>query len=630
VSQRVPPNRETLGLTICGALGVWIGVHVLRTYLPALVWYVSREATTAEQIGIVSLGVFGVGLLAGLAIRLFGGSRPAWRFGVVLVGLIVAWQALPANVSQPFLSFAAWVVWLWWFHAFLRELSRRNATTVIVPSMLLGLAAQVGGQTALHGLDLPLLSGAYGLAASVILGGAFIVALYLTLVKGSPTVPVDRTPEPGAVWIAFATGPYLFLQLTLLINLGRLQVISGWALWPIALFVGLSVGLGLACLTWAPSRVVRVGLGITALALLGPGEWMEGSSILAIVPLQAALALLLHAAASATANTRHGMFSVASAAGWLLFLGLFYALYTGAASSLTWSLAAIAVTVPAIWSARSARLPNLRPAAAAVAAVALGVGVSVLPLPTADAGANEQRVPGEIRVMTYNLHQGYDELAIPSAPALANVIAEADADLIALQEVHRGANIAGGADLIAYLRWRFPDYDIVFGPSYTSVMGNAIMSRYPIREWGVGQYPPGETFLTRGYVWAMIEGTPDDLLFVSTHLSSAEEQDAVRAVQADALLAHWGGRHRSILAGDYNSFPASAVIGGVLDSGLRDAVAERDPEFVLDPTENWLGTRLDYVFTSQDIEPVSTRVVFSPASDHPAVIATIRPLDSAP
>jgi endonuclease/exonuclease/phosphatase family metal-dependent hydrolase len=624
VSQRNPPARETLGLTICGALGVWIGIHVLRTYLAALIWYVSREATTAEQIGAVSLGVFSVGLLAGVAIRLFGGWCPAWRFGLLLVALLVAWHALPANVSQPAVSFAAWVVWLWWFPAFLRELSRRNAATVIAPSLLLGLAAQVAGQTALNGLDLPLLAGFAGLVASILPGGAFVGALYVTLVRDRRISRTHPVTETNAVWTAFVAGPFLFIQLTFLVNLGRLQVMSGWDLWPVALVVGLSLGVALASLTWAPSRVVMVSLGIVAMALLAPGEWMVGWSILAVVPLQAALALLLHAAGSDTNTRGPGKFYVASAAGWLMFFGLFYGFYTGAAAPLTWVVAALAVSAPAIWLARPARLPALRPAAAAVAVVTLGVGISALLLPLSDVTATDERDPGEIRMVTYNVHQGYDERAMPSAAALADVIAEADADLIALQEVHRGANIAGGADLISYLRWRFPDYDIVFGPSYTSVMGNAIMTRYPIREWGIGQYPPGETFLTRGYVWVIVEIAHEDLLFASTHLSSTEEPDEIRAAQADALLAYWGGRPRSILAGDFNSFPDSAAVGTLLESGLKDVVAELDPEYIHDPSEDWLNRRLDYIFTSQDFEPISTRVVFSPASDHPAVIATVR------
>ena len=111
--------------------------------------------------------------------------------------------------------------------------------------------------------------------------------------------------------------------------------------------------------------------------------------------------------------------------------------------------------------------------------------------PIFSATALAARVPPEdVRVMTYNIHQGFDARPSPTAPAIADVIEEANADLVALQEVNRGANIAGGADLVAYLRWRFPDHHVVFAPSYTNVMGNAIISRYPTLNWGWAHYPP--------------------------------------------------------------------------------------------------------------------------------------------
>ncbi|MEX2284776.1 MAG: endonuclease/exonuclease/phosphatase family protein [Gemmatimonadota bacterium] len=85
--------------------------------------------------------------------------------------------------------------------------------------------------------------------------------------------------------------------------------------------------------------------------------------------------------------------------------------------------------------------------------------------------------------MTYNLHQGYDAAALPAMQRIANEIGSTDADIVAVQEVHRGWDLLGGADLIAYLRWRWPEYHVVF-TSTNGLWGSAILSRFAPRSAG--------------------------------------------------------------------------------------------------------------------------------------------------
>jgi endonuclease/exonuclease/phosphatase family metal-dependent hydrolase len=625
VSHAGTSPRDALWLLACGALGVWIGVHVLRTYLVSLIWYVSRDATTPEQIGIISLGVFSAGLLGGIASRFLGDAQPAWRFGALVTALIIASQTLPVSATMPAIPFAAWVAWLWWCPAFLQEMSRRGASHLIVPSVVLGLAAQGAGQTALHGLDLPLLSSVYGIIGSVALAGAFMLALIMTWPRQTPgagDIPVSSASSP---WAALAIGPYLHLQLTLLANVGGLQTISGWGLLPVALVAGISMSLALAALRQPLSRAARLACGLVALLALVTIETSGGWAILAVIPAQVALTALFHGTTEPIADPRHGAYYSASATGWIVFFLLFYGFYAVNVPFATWIVGLVVVTGASMWRSRPSPIGSYRLAGTAALVVAAGLGMHLgAILVTHSMPDHPESTPSSLRVMTYNVHQGFDARLSPSMPEIADLIERADADLIALQEVHRGANVAGGADLIAYLDCRFPDHHILFGPSYTRVMGNAILSRYPIIDWGWEFYPPGQTILTRGYVWVTIDTNAGHLMLVNTHLSSAEEPDETRIEQVNALLAFWDGRPRTIIAGDMNAIPASDVIASTQDSGLIDSTTALDRQYLLEPSKDWDITRIDYVFTSPDIEPLVMHVVFSSASDHPAVITTAR------
>lgn len=85
-----------------------------------------------------------------------------------------------------------------------------------------------------------------------------------------------------------------------------------------------------------------------------------------------------------------------------------------------------------------------------------------------------------LRIATYNIHGavGTDGLFDPAR--VAAVLAEIDADVVALQEVHSGA---AGGNLLAHLRAAL-DVETVSGPTLfrsDAEYGNALLSRYPVR-----------------------------------------------------------------------------------------------------------------------------------------------------
>ncbi|MCG0238352.1 MAG: hypothetical protein L6E13_03570 [Firmicutes bacterium] len=265
---------------LAGAAGVWLGIQGLRLFLTMVVWNVAEDQP-ATRMALWALGLYLPGLLAWVPARLAGGARPAWRFGLLFGLLTVLRPVRFGPVWTPALAFTAWIAWLWWWPAFLQELVRRRALGAAVPGILLGLMAQVAGQTALGGLDLPYLRSPGARAAAVLLVGAFLLCLWQLhrgpdREKGAPAGGEEASAALGAA----LTGPYLFLQLTWLANLGRIEIFGDWELAAAALFVqaGLASGL-LGALTPLRSRPLRIGFAALGVGLALAGERLSGPGL---------------------------------------------------------------------------------------------------------------------------------------------------------------------------------------------------------------------------------------------------------------------------------------------------------------------------------------------------------------
>lgn len=613
-------SADLLATLAAGALGTWLGLHALRAYLMMVVWNVAEDAP-ATRMGMVAAGVWLVGLLGWVPARLLGGSRPALRLGALLAALAVARQALPGEVLSPVLAFSGAVAWLWWLPAFWQEAAQRGAAGWLAPAALVGLAGQVAGQAALHGLDLHVLAGPWSVLGGAALAGTFLAALSRAGREPAPNLSVSK---PGPGWGPLAFFPFLFLQMTLLANLGRLEQLSGWGLPATALLVEASLLGGLAALLAAPGRLPRLGLGALALVLVAFGLELRGWLVLAIVPAQVGVALLLDAAFAPRTSPRGGRVYALAAAGAIALFALLFLFYARDVWPPLWPAAGL-LLLAAAGGPGAGSTGDSRPLAAAAALAAAGLGLSLIPAgPAAPAPGP---APAELAVLDYNIHQGLDTWSVPALPAIADLIEASGADLVALQEVNRGWNISGGVDAVAYLRWRLPQYHLVYGPMHSDLFGNAILSRYPIRDWGWERYPLGPSGLPRGYVWATVPTQAGEALFVSTHLTPYQrlgEEDRERLEQAELLLGFWGGRARAILAGDFNNEPDSPAIRRLLAGSLRDALAERGLGQASTYRADRPYQRIDYVFTSPDVDAIAAEIPGVAASDHLPLLVRLR------
>src|SRR5439155_11957627 len=244
--------------TLAATLGTWMGIQAVRMTLAMIIWNVAEDNTT--YAGQVAAEVFIAGIVGSFLVRLVPLRRQAVWLGA-LFGLIVVFrQALPGENTSPAFAFASWIVWLCWLPAFIRQAGRAGLLRDAATGFILGVALQVAGRIALHGLDLELIDGPLSVIAALLLAAVFVAA--------NLSVPDGNAPPSGA-WGALVVGPYLFLELTLLTGLGRIEVDTRLPQVVAQLAVALAFVVALALAVVPIRRAVRVlvvALGAAALA----------------------------------------------------------------------------------------------------------------------------------------------------------------------------------------------------------------------------------------------------------------------------------------------------------------------------------------------------------------------------
>jgi endonuclease/exonuclease/phosphatase family metal-dependent hydrolase len=206
-------------------------------------------------------------------------------------------------------------------------------------------------------------------------------------------------------------------------------------------------------------------------------------------------------------------------------------------------------------------------------------------------------------------------------------------------------------------------YGVAFGASHGEgfSFGNAVLSRWPIKESAVTPLPGGEGSEPRSVLYACVDSPVGDLAVFVTHLAWRFHEGAVRQAQAVAVAAEVGARTSrlgagappALLLGDFNAesdsdevrylkgqttlgqgrcvyfADAFAVAGG----GSRGDTFSKSNPFAATLREP--DRRIDYVFVQRhndDVrgEPIDARVCFDRPvdgvfpSDHFGVLATLR------
>src|SRR5438093_471536 len=395
-------------------------------------------------------------------------------------------------------------------------------------------------------------------------------------------------------------------------------VIAGGTWWLGMLFVG----LGLAGGSLAMSR--RYPRGIAAAAACAAGAalvWYVHAPVFSLVG-----GLLLSAGVLLAAGTIPGaplkaagsplVVTLALALGWLAFVGTAFGFYAYWAY-LPAAYAAIGVVVVATLLSPGAGLPAWR--ALPIALVPIVVGVPLLALLLTPQSPVTKDPTNTFRIMTYNIHQGFNSGQVPSLDMLVDVISRESPDVLVLQEVVRGWMIDEQHDALAVLAERL-DMPYVFGPNIGDLYGNAILSRFPMTdvrrvhfaiESSVKHQPRGAVGVRVG-----------DVVIVTTHLDDIADSSAIRQEQVRAILREWDGERIAVIAGDMNADPADLEMSLFSEAGYGDLGAPAGPTTTMDDPPK----RIDYIWGIGVIGSSPHTVMALGASDHRAVVVNVTKL----
>ena len=237
-----------------------------------------------------------------------------------------------------------------------------------------------------------------------------------------------------------------------------------------------------------------------------------------------------------------------------------------------------------------------------------------------------------LRVMTWNIAAGHGDLS-----KTADVIRQADADVVALQEVDAHWDLRSlFADQPAELA-KALDMHVRFGPIYQlpgesgsalREFGVAILSRHPIVEFRNHLLPRlstqsavTEPELMPGFPEAVLDVDGARVRVFNTHLDYRADP-RVRHLQVAATMARLDAVSGPIvLMGDLNAPPDAAELVPLFGR-LRDAwPAGPDAGFTY--PANVPVRRIDYILTSPDLRARNVRVLPIDASDHRPVVADL-------
>src|SRR5829696_6034112 len=444
---------STVAELAVAALTVVSGLQLLRLMVSTMVGvYRDRLGAPLAGLALFAFVVVALGLLAAPVARLLGRPRAlvVSVAGVALVRLVL--QLVPDATARWLLAPVGVVLFCWFVPLWL---ARDGRGVVLAVAAVLALAAVGGGpgpERSGNG------AGRVGLAAVLPLAGV---------------------------------GPALFLHALVWQNLGWQAVLGGRSQEAAFLLVMVgNLGALAAATAAALAREARWPLVVTAVGGLAVAVALtERATLAAGVLGQAATAVLLVVVVRRSGGAAGlGPTVAVWTAGMGLFVLLVFAYYAAydmvlpAGNGLLPVLAAVLVGLAAAGAIRFGRDQGRQ----GRDLVPLWAGVALLAAPLllwATAPGAVEAAPGParpVRVMSYNLHFGFDVRGWSDLEGVARAIQASGAEVVGLQEVSRGWYVNGSTDMLAWLQRRLRMPHARFAGASDPIWGNAVLSRYPI------------------------------------------------------------------------------------------------------------------------------------------------------
>ncbi|MCA9883513.1 MAG: endonuclease/exonuclease/phosphatase family protein [Anaerolineae bacterium] len=625
-------NRWAIALV---ALVIVMTLQLLRAYgvfvINNMIWW-HDWPTAIAIIGSVML----VPLLIPLAVRLLGLSRALLLATALLALARLGMQLVvsPRDISPLLnwlgmgLALSSWGLLLLWLR---QTQGRLQAAYHFVVGLVLGLALD----TALFGAyltwDYIWQTGPLPLLTAVVVSAAMIFVAW-QLQKPALSKPEEaplRSQWPMLVLLPVVMGYVLYWQNVSMINAALTVTTAVSTAMLLVINAGVLVAVnryGGAESSWWRFILALAGALLTMWLLpIASGVVV----VLLVIAGQLSAALLLHEGlvgrASEVKFASAWRTALLTILGSLMLVGLgmlYYVRVRGNISSVgdVPLLAGIALLVLMLaislqWgTSQRWRLAPLLPL--------VGLVVSLLLILTRPTIATIEPTDS-LRVISYNTHYSLGMDGFASVERIAQVIEEDGADVVLLQEMSRGRINSGSTDMAEWLSQRL-GMNYVYAPFGDYQQGVVTLSRVPIGDHYYGALPMEYAGEQRRYLLTEIpmpDGDP--LRVINAHLTVAWLGAEDRMPQFDVLLDLWNDEPRTLIAGDFNTYPGNDDIEAVLAAGLVSA-----QDTIGDPQENTVAadfptTRYDWILVSPEIELSDFVVVDTTASDHRPVAVTI-------
>lgn len=593
------------------------GVSVIRVFFPAFIWYMSENLPLLGLLG-VAVGVLAAGaILAALARRI---QERRWPLLISVVVLAVARVVLQFSPTALIDSLAAIVGLVAWFTA-------------------VGL---LWGPTGSARVNLPISVSAalcLDLLARMVLGGNAIVFQHTWFWQGLTVLamflmviaawkPMGGRRQSGSL---FVLGPWLLAYFMLIGNPASFWL-DGAPMHMAFALAGVICTVSLLVSWLGPTDRRFPSFAAALLVLIAAAAWWLQVTPSFLPAILAAIALPLLAG--------RGRLRV-----WGLLTGFLVLLFASLASlydvTLGTSIALASSAVAALFTTSTERQSAKWPVAlAASTALLCCLGLVLWTEPTAayasraatdgteqtEADQGHLDSPDAVTVMTFNTHQGLDAELHSSHTAVAETIAIASPDIVALQEANIGRATNGFVDIVGLIQ-RTGGYEYVYygANSADGVYGNAVLSRIPLHSVKVHHYEDRSSE-TRSYIEATVELSGGNLRFVTTHLDHLTGPSSVRDSQVSELVDSIEGETPTLLVGDFNGTTDSPEIQTILSAGWTDVWAEAG----LGNKVTYLGNgadsppvRIDFMFTSPGVHVDDPMLLQSRASDHLPLLAKV-------
>ena len=605
-----------IGEVTFGVIGLLFLFADLRTF--SSTFQLTFFGASNTNLGVAAAAVFATSFLA-LLVGARLGPRRAVGLSAVIFGLAtLALTASRSNWLDLALSVIALAAGFWWLALF--HSSRvADAPPALARALPIAFVLDLALRAALR--TQPVVDLAFPVAVGVVLVAVLVFgAAGLASLSGvrqwtapNPVGTLALIAAPGLVLVA-ETGATNGAQVALAGGLGLgPEPARATQIGQIIVGLGLAAG-ALALVRFGPNRFV----GAASLAIGGALLWSHLPVLSLVGGLFLAAGIVISAATilgapQVPAGSPAGPV-LALSFGWLVFAGAafgFYAFF--ALQPAVWAATAVVVLATLVAPTPIVRLGT----PLAVAAATIAAAVPLLAFLSTPVTPDPQPPRVTFRLMTYNVHQGFDAGQIPSLDRIVATIANESPDVLVLQEVARGWMIDEQHDVLSVLAQRLEMY-YTFLPTIGDLYGNAVLSRYPMEVIKRIPYAPGPTMRNqpRGALLVRI----GDLLVVGTHLDHTSDGTFVRQDQVRTILREIGDAKAVVVAGDLNAEPGDIEIRLFDQAGFQDLGQSAGPTTTGDDPPK----RIDYVWGLGVVgAQAHTTADTNLSSDHRAIVVNI-------